>query len=112
MVYGFDQCRMCGKKISIDDHITLQDWEMAQRRQLMPEKEWRRRGFLSAPTKWQLDHPWVGCCPACGVKQFKKHWGSNRKVLVALGAIVVFSAITWWVFSYAPYNGIGPGHLG
>lgn len=65
--YGFDHCRLCGLPIKPRRHDALANWEEAQIKCAMPEKKWRQKGFLAAPTRYQIYiAPSDGCCAKCG----------------------------------------------
>ena len=89
--YGYDHCRICGKSIRRRRPEGLEDWLEAQRKPPIPEAEWRRRGFLAAPTKFQLvQQPADGCCPDCGIKMTHKFARyTTRAVGVTIFGIVV-----------------------
>jgi hypothetical protein len=99
--YGFDHCRMCGKPIVVHRHGTLPQWEQAQRKPLMPEKQWRAMGFLAAPTRLQLrEVPADGCCPECGLKISKRAFKYHERGLIAIAITV---SICWGIFYVISY---------
>jgi hypothetical protein len=93
--YGYDHCRVCGKPIAPGNAEQLERWEEAQRRPVIPEKEWRRRGFLAAPTGHQLNlGPGGGCCADCGLKLTMKHSRYHlRGTFVIVGFIALMTFI-------------------
>ena len=101
MVYGVDQCRVCGTAIKPKGPDAAIAQELANRKPTMPEKEWRRRGYLTSPTKYQLKtDPANGCCAKCGLLQTRKLYHYNviaGCVLVAsiLLAVFVVSIVTF-----------------
>jgi hypothetical protein len=109
MTYGVDQCRMCGVPIKPHRPNEMEDWLKAQKRPPIPEKEWRRRGFLAAPTREQMANPAAGCCQACGEKMTLRIGGAGKRaVLLAIGVATAI-AIIWTVQTFAPYAGVGRG---
>lgn len=103
MSYGLDQCRMCGKPILVKGPEAIIEWEQAQRKPPIPEAEWRKRGFLAAPTGKQLSMPWMGCCDDCGMIQMRKRWRFNtRGALLILGFLAMMGLIAY-IASVAPH---------
>jgi hypothetical protein len=110
MTYGVDQCRVCGVPIKPHRPDEITAWLKAQKRPPIPEREWRRRGFLAAPTPEQMSLPAAGCCQACGERLLLKAGKAGRRfAYVAVGAVVAF-AIIWVVQTYAPYAGVARGN--
>ena len=104
MTYGVDQCRVCGTRISPRGPEAAEDQEKANRHCLMPEKEWRRRGFLCPPTKFQIySSPADGCCAKCGMMVLRKH--SKFGVLTfSIGGLFIIAAIVFcFVITYLPH---------
>ncbi len=64
---GVDQCRVCGKKITIGRKAAHEEQEKALRKPVVPEKVWREAGLLTPPTwsQWYRN-PGDGCCLDCG----------------------------------------------
>jgi hypothetical protein len=81
-MYGVDECRVCGKPIRNPSPKAKAEQEKAYQKPLMPEKEWRRRGYLAPPTRHQLKEPQAGCCPECGREQARKFYNPNRRVIL------------------------------
>jgi hypothetical protein len=91
MTYGVDQCRVCGIAITPRGPEAWHEQERANRKPGIPEAEWRRRGFLTSPTRNQLRAmPADGCCRPCGIKLLKRkyHYGAR-----AVGVVVVVSLL-------------------
>jgi hypothetical protein len=95
MVYGVDQCRVCGVPIVPKGPDQAIQQEKANRKPKMPEKEWRRRGFLTSPTPYQLKtDPANGCCGKCGLLMTRKLYHYNAIALgVLVGAVLLFTFI-------------------
>jgi hypothetical protein len=100
MKYGFDHCRICGKPIAAGRADWLEQWEAAQRRPPIPETEWRKMGFLAAPTKFQLKiAPANGCCSDCGlVISHRTSRYHVRGIASILGVVAMTSFIAWVIF--------------
>ncbi len=109
MTYGVDQCRVCGVPIKPHRPDEITDWLKAQKRPLIPEHEWRRRGFLAAPTREQLFLPSAGCCQPCGERLLRKRSGLGKRLAVGALSAAAAVAIIWVVQTYAPYAGVGRG---
>lgn len=107
MTYGVDQCRVCGVKIEVRTPRDMEEWIEAQRHPIMPEKEWRRRGWLAAPTRMQKRMPAYGCCPKCGLREMNRKMKAGQRLLMAGAVAGVALTIVWMVITFAPYNGIG-----
>ncbi len=104
MTYGVDQCRVCGVPITVSRPTSMEELEKAKRLPPVPEKEWRRLGFLTVPTHYQ----WYvsrtdGCCAQCGLKQLHKqfHFGARGMGLAAM--IVFLGAVISAVVLYFPH---------
>jgi hypothetical protein len=50
-MYGVDQCRVCGKPITVPSKKARAEQEKTNRKPPIPEAEWRRRGFSWASTR-------------------------------------------------------------
>jgi hypothetical protein len=105
MTYGVDQCRVCGTAIKPHSPKDMDNWLKAQKKPPIPEKEWRRRGFLAAPTKHMLAMPAYGCCQDCGQRLAIKHSKVNQRVMWLALAAVTAGTIVWTVETFAPYGG-------
>ncbi len=105
MTYGVDQCRVCGTKIKLHGPLDMEEWVEAQKRAKMPEKVWRARGYLAAPTKRQMLDPSHGCCAACGYREMRRKSKPFRRLALAGVWIVLAAAFAWIVMTYAPFNG-------
>jgi hypothetical protein len=95
-MFGVDQCRVCGTPITVSSRAAREEQEKANRRPLMPEAEWRRRGYLCPPTKKQLNiAPAGGCCMKCGEKQARQFYQARLRLagMVALSLGLILSAI-------------------
>jgi hypothetical protein len=104
MAYGIDQCRICGIDIPFVGPKGAQKQEEANRRPMLPEKEWRRRGYLASPTRAQLGGaPAEGCCHQCGLKQMEKSFKYRTRTLSLLAFAVALAAFVVWVITYLPH---------
>ena len=107
MTYGVDQCRVCGVKIPVRSPNDMAEWLEEQRNPKIPEKEWRRRGYLAAPTHTQRRMPAYGCCPKCGLKEMNRKMKAGRRLMI-MGAVAGLAmTLVWVILTFAPYNGIG-----
>lgn len=105
MTYGVDQCRVCGKPIKVQSPTDMADWLEAQRNPPIPEKVWRARGYLAAPTRYQLTmQPAHGCCADCGLREWKKRTKPMRKLLIIVAVTVVAFGILFYVLTLLPDN--------
>jgi hypothetical protein len=101
MVYGVDQCRICGAPIIPRGPEVWAEQEAANRRPILPEKEWRRRGFLTSPTRIQLQaDPANGCCRPCGIKMIQSTYRYHRRGLFILGFAAALAAFILVVVTY------------
>jgi hypothetical protein len=104
MAYGINQCRVCGKDIAFVGIHAQRNQEEANKKSVLPEKEWRRRGYLAPPTRVQLSSaPATGCCHECGMREMdRKFKYTQRSILFAL---FVFCVIATGVFviTYLPH---------
>jgi hypothetical protein len=92
-MYGVDQCRVCGKPITVPSKKARAEQEKTNRKPPIPEAEWRRRGYLTCPTPRQLGkHPAHGCCFLCGIQQQRKL--SKPLVRVSTGIAIVLGVFT------------------
>jgi hypothetical protein len=99
--YGFDHCRVCGKPITVARHGSLANWEQAQRKPPMPEKQWRELGFLAAPTPLQMQAvPADGCCSDCGLKVMKRKWRYHERGVIVITATVIICWVIFFIISY------------
>jgi hypothetical protein len=78
--------------------------EKANRKPQMPEAEWRKRGFLTSPTKFQVKtDPAHGCCAKCGLLLTRKHFHYTALALgVLVGAVLLF-AFVLTVVTFLPH---------
>ncbi len=78
--------------------------EQATRKfKLLPaETEWRAAGFRAQPTPYQMLHPSVGCCVACGVSQEHKKRQTLQWVLVIAVAMLAVLALVIVTFTFVP----------
>jgi hypothetical protein len=96
-MYGVDQCRVCGTAIRPHGRRTAEFQEKANRKPPIPEEEWRRRGYLCAPTLRQLTRdPSNGCCAACGRKEMRKFFMVRSRLVIAVAVLVL--TITFAIF--------------
>jgi hypothetical protein len=100
--YGFDHCRLCGVPITPRRHDALTQWEEAQIKCKMPEKQWREEGFLAAPTKYQVFvSPSDGCCAKCGVEMAhrvaKYHLRGILSIALAVALAVFVSCVALYM---------------
>jgi predicted nucleic acid-binding Zn ribbon protein len=99
--YGYDHCRVCGKPITVLRPGSLGKWEQAQRKPLMPEKQWRDMGFLAAPTQMQINSvPADGCCGDCGLKLTKRKWRYHERGALLIVVAVTICWVIFWIISY------------
>ncbi len=104
MVYGVDQCRMCGTAILPKGPDAAIEQEKANRRPLMPEKEWRRRGFLTSPTRYQLKVvPADGCCAKCGLIATRKHLRVNWIAAAVVLTSIIIAIFVVRVVAFLPH---------
>jgi hypothetical protein len=109
-MYGVDECRVCGVPIRVPGPTARAEQEKANRKPPMPEKEWRRRGYLCPPTRHQLIEPQHGCCPQCGREQAIKKYNPNTRLVLMLGMIAAFFVLTvFFVYGNDIYGKLG-GH--
>jgi hypothetical protein len=89
-MYGVDQCRVCGTPILARSRRALELQEKANRRPPIPEEEWRRRGYLCAPTWRQLtSDPSHGCCGECGRKEMRKFHKIRFRLFAAVSVLAL-----------------------
>jgi hypothetical protein len=111
MTYGVDQCRVCGVTIKPHSPRDIDDWLEAQKRPPIPEKEWRRRGFLAAPTRHQMQNPAGGCCQACGERLMRNKYHPVFRLSMFVLAFAISFAIVWKVVTYSAHTGkLGTEH--
>ncbi len=104
MTYGVDQCRVCGTRITPKGPEAAEQQEKANRNPPMPEKEWRRRGFLTAPTRSQVySDPANGCCARCGMKLLRKHSKFGVRTVSIAIVFIILSAIFAFIITYLPH---------
>ena len=104
MTYGVDQCRVCGTRISPKGPEAAEEQDKANRHCLMPEKEWRRRGFLCPPTKAQIYvDPANGCCGKCGMAVLRKHSKFGVITFTFAGVFIVIATLLAIVITYLPH---------
>ena len=98
-MFGVDQCRMCGKTIVVKSPKAREEQEKAIRQPVVPEKVWRKAGFLTPPTRTQwFSNPADGCCADCGRLQMRrKHRPLLRLIILVGGAVstIVFVGSAW-----------------
>jgi hypothetical protein len=95
-MFGVDQCRVCGTAIRVTGRSAREDQEEANRRPLMPEAEWRRRGYLCPPTRRQLRiAPAAGCCMACGQKEARRFYRTRTRlaIMITISLTLIVSSI-------------------
>jgi hypothetical protein len=103
-MYGVDQCRICGAPIKPTNKHARDLQEDANRKPLIPEAEWRARGFLTSPTKAQLGAaPADGCCWPCGMKQMKLKYKYSTRRYAVMTAMVAAAAFVIYVTTYLPH---------
>ena len=104
MVYGVDQCRICGTEIKPKGPDVAIAQELANRKPLMPEKEWRRRGYLTSPTKHQINtDPAHGCCAKCGLLATRKHFHYNYIAAGVFVGAVILAIFVVTVVTFLPH---------
>ena len=104
MTYGVDQCRMCGKPIPVLRPTAWREWEDAQRRPVVPEKEWRRLGMLGPPTRLQWRSNMAdGCCTPCGVKLLHRRWRYGLRGVLSVAFFVGLAAVVSFIILYFPH---------
>jgi hypothetical protein len=103
-MYGVDQCRVCGTRIVVRSATTLEEQEKAIRKPVVPEKVWRARGYLIAPTpaQWRAN-PADGCCVACGEREFRRKYAHVVRFWVILAGAFVLGAIIVSVVKFLPH---------
>jgi len=100
-MYGVDQCRVCGTAIKVPNRRTQEAQEQANRRPPIPEVEWRRRGYLCAPTLGQLTRdPSKGCCADCGRREMRKFFMVRSRLVLAVGVLVGVVAFAVFLATY------------
>jgi hypothetical protein len=83
MTYGLDQCRVCGRDIPLSDPRAIERHaKFSREKPTMTEKQWRRAGFLAAPTRYQLQKPMDGLCFECKYVRGTKRYGPRMIVTV------------------------------
>ncbi len=104
MTYGVYQCRVCGRPISPKGPEVAEQQAKANRRPQMPEKEWRRRGYLAPPTGFQIyTDPSHGCCSSCGLKELRK-FTKIGVITFWVGALFVVAVIVFaFIITYLPH---------
>ncbi len=103
-MYGVDQCRVCGIPIPHTGPEAVRKQEEANRRPIIPEKEWRRRGFLTSPTRSQLGLAGArGCCAQCGLKVMKQQFKYSTRFFLVLALGVTTAAVMVYVSTYLPH---------
>jgi hypothetical protein len=104
MVYGVDQCRVCGVPIVPKGPDQAIQQEKANRRPTMPEKEWRRLGLLTVPTRHQLTtDPAGGCCAKCGLLMTRRKYHYNYIAAAMVLAGVGIFAFILIVVTFLPH---------
>ncbi len=104
MTYGVDQCRVCGARIFPKGPETAELQTEANRKPQMPEKEWRRRGYLCPPTKFQIHvDPSNGCCHKCGMRELRKHSKFGVITFSIAGAFLLVVFVLVVVITYIPH---------
>jgi hypothetical protein len=99
--YGFNHCRVCGVPIKPRRHDALEQWEEAQLKCKIPETEWRRQGFLAAPTRYQIHiSPMDGCCAKCGQEVAHKVARYHVRGLLSIGLAVVIGVFVSVIVIY------------
>lgn len=97
MVYGVDECRVCGKPIPHRGPEALSQYfaSLKDPKPPMTEKQWRAKGFKAGPTRRQMGHPHEGCCFECQFKTglVKK---TPRWVLISGTATLGFSVLLYF----------------
>jgi hypothetical protein len=104
MTYGVDQCRVCGTRISPKGPEAAEEQEKANRRPIMPEKEWRRKGFLAPPTKAQIYvDPSNGCCAKCGMMVLRKHSKFGVITFSIAAVFLLLCVFGAFIITYLPH---------
>ena len=104
MTYGVDQCRVCGTPIVPKGPEVAVEQMEANRKPLMPEKEWRRRGYLCPPTKFQIrQDPSNGCCHACGMRELRKFSRFGVITLSVAGGFLLGVIIIVLIVTYSAH---------
>ena len=104
MTYGVDQCRVCGTRIHPKGPEVAEEQMQANRKPLMPEKEWRRRGYLCPPTKFQIrQDPSNGCCHKCGMRELQKFSKYGVLTFSVAGGFLVAVIILVIIVTYIPH---------
>jgi hypothetical protein len=103
-MYGVDQCRMCGAPISPTNKRARDQQEAANRKPLIPEAEWRARGFLTSPTRAQLGAaPADGCCWPCGLKQMNVKYKYTSRRFLVFAIMIGAAAFVMIITTYLPH---------
>jgi hypothetical protein len=103
-MYGVDQCRVCGKPIAVKSPKAIEDQERAIRKPIVPEKVWRARGYLTAPTgpQWRAN-PSDGCCGDCGVLELRRKYRHVIRFWTLAGAAVTLAVILITILKFMPH---------
>ena len=90
MTYGLDQCRRCGRDIPLSDPRAIERHAKSIREKpTMTEEQWRRAGWLAAPTRYQLQKPMDGLCFDCKYVRGTARYGV--KMIVTVSAIIALA---------------------
>jgi hypothetical protein len=80
------------------------EWQKAQINPVMSEQEWRKRGFLAAPTRRQATFsPADGCCTECGLKIMHKRFHFHLRGFTVVGITLVLAVFITVVSLYLPH---------
>lgn len=100
MTYGVDQCRCCGVAIKPRGPQDIENYRKALRNPTMPEAEWRRRGYLAAPTMKQLDNPDRGCCTPCAERETRRKMRPFKRLGTVIGGATIAFTLIWIFVTY------------
>jgi hypothetical protein len=103
-MYGVDQCRVCGKPIVVRSPLTKDEQEQAIRKPIVPEKVWRARGYLTAPTvsQWRKN-PADGCCGECGRRELRRRYHPDLRFWIVASGAVIIAGIVISVIKFLPH---------
>jgi hypothetical protein len=94
---GVDECRVCGKKITVGRKDAHEKQMEAIRKPVVPEKVWREAGLLTPPTWGQwYRNPGDGCCLDCGLELVHRKYRTGIRflgmyaILFGAAALIIF----------------------